>query len=111
MPGADPPLAENPKQSQNSNFPNSKRSIHNDIGFFVIVIPGLIRNPVFSWIPVVATRPPGVGPPRAENRACAGMTCIVENYFAVYILIIWVLEIRACFEFRASNFEFCEFIL
>ena len=26
-------------------------SIHNDISLFLFVIPGLTRNPVFSWIP------------------------------------------------------------
>jgi hypothetical protein len=47
--------------------------IHNDINLNRFVIPGLTRNPVFSWIP-----------------AFAGMTCFVVINDAVYN---WSLEI------------------
>ncbi|OGP89786.1 MAG: hypothetical protein A2157_04855 [Deltaproteobacteria bacterium RBG_16_47_11] len=42
-------------------------SIHNDINVSLFVIPGLTRNPVFSWIP-----------------ASAGMTSFVVINDAVY---------------------------
>jgi hypothetical protein len=48
-------------------------AIHNDINLNRFVIPGLTRNPVFSWIP-----------------AFAGMTCFVVINDAVYN---WSLEI------------------
>ena len=41
--------------------------IHNDISLFISVIPGLTRNPVFSWIP-----------------AFAGMTYLAMIYVAMY---------------------------
>jgi betaine reductase len=45
--------------------------IHDDINFIVFVIPGLTRNPVFSWIP-----------------AFAGMTSFAEINVPVYKDII-----------------------
>ena len=41
--------------------------IQNDISLFLFVIPGLTRNPVFSWIP-----------------AFAGMTCFAAINDAAY---------------------------
>jgi len=50
--------------------------IHNDINLNRFVIPGLTRNPVFSWIP-----------------AFAGMTCFVVINDAVYRLQGFLLTI------------------
>jgi hypothetical protein len=48
--------------------------IQNDLNLSLFVIPGLTRNPVFSWIP-----------------ASAGMTCSVVINDAVYNTILYAL--------------------
>ena len=64
------------KKSLNLGISNpllKHHTIHSEISLFLIVIPGLTRNPVFSWIP-----------------AFAGMTCfaaindVVYKYGSIY---------------------------
>jgi len=62
--------------------------IHDDINLIAFVIPGLTRNPVFSWIP-----------------AFAGMTTIPEINVAVYR---YKRNIRAPFplaDFRVNHYN------
>jgi hypothetical protein len=54
--------------------------IHDDVNLVQFVIPGLTRNPVFSWIPTFA-----------------GMTCSVEINDAVYEFRILVIGIYLLF--------------
>jgi len=54
--------------------------IHDDINFSRFVIPGLTRNPVFSWIPAPRLR----GDKFTPAKAGAGMTDSVVINDTVY---------------------------
>jgi hypothetical protein len=68
--------------------------IHDDVNLVQFVIPGLTRNPVFSWIPTPHFR----GDKFTPAKAGAGMTCSVEINDAVYEFRILVIGIYLTFE-------------
>ncbi len=60
-----------------------KKAIHCDIDLAQFVIPGLTRNPVFSWIPAFA----GMTFPAVINNAVYNMRAIVRKGLELLFLL------------------------